>query len=669
MSELLGISSDGQSAPEICLHGRPPVDGIEATGWGLGWYSPSGASAVVVKDPIANGSDTVLNRVLRDWERLRSSVFLCHIRVAPAGVEQEDTHPFLRSYGGRDWLFAHSGRLDLRQLLEFPLGDPPQFEPVGRTDSEYAFCWLLEQFKERGARYLAEVTYPGLHGLLTELNNLGVANFLLSDGQDLIAYRDARASRELYVVRRTPPHDQTHLASAYVDIDLHDPIDANRTNVLVTTSPFDGQACRLLEPGEMIAVRQGAVVWSSQQDQRTSQVMPAITGSQPAPPPLDQTQGQNQAQIEQGDGQTFQQDGRPPERLSSGAPPPPVPETLSEPAPESMFNGPISAAPLMQAGPIATTGHRFPATPLVGKLDLVRASERVLTVTHETTYRYTIPVGKSGHTYRLRPVEDLTQHVLDHSLEITPVGQAYSFEDVFGNYTTRVKLREAYTELRVVSRSRVRLMGHLAPASPLRRTTIPLLWMPWQRQMMNPYLLPPELPESQLKELSGYAMSFAQRQNHDLIATLKDINLTIYRDFAYVSQSTTNETTPFEVYVNRVGVCQDFANLFICLARLLGVPARYRVGYIYTGANYENKIQSDASHAWAELYLPRVGWRGFDPTNGILVGLDHIRVATGRNYRDATPTSGTIFQGGGGETLRVAVRVETDDAPSSVALG
>jgi transglutaminase-like putative cysteine protease len=56
--------------------------------------------------------------------------------------------------------------------------------------------------------------------------------------------------------------------------------------------------------------------------------------------------------------------------------------------------------------------------------------------------------------------------------------------------------------------------------------------------------------------------------------------------------------------------------------------------------------------------LPEAGWKGFDPTNGILTQTDHVRVAVGRNYVDATPTSGTIYVGGGGETLRASVRVE-----------
>jgi transglutaminase-like putative cysteine protease len=94
------------------------------------------------------------------------------------------------------------------------------------------------------------------------------------------------------------------------------------------------------------------------------------------------------------------------------------------------------------------------------------------------------------------------------------------------------------------------------------------------------------------------------------------------------------------------------------MARLLNVPARYRMGYISTGADYRNRIQSDASHAWVEIYLPWIGWHGLDPTNGCQVNLDHIRVACGRNFRDATPTSGTIYKGGGMETLVLGVRVE-----------
>jgi transglutaminase-like putative cysteine protease len=194
--------------------------------------------------------------------------------------------------------------------------------------------------------------------------------------------------------------------------------------------------------------------------------------------------------------------------------------------------------------------------------------------------------------------------------------------------------------------------------SPLPEATVPIPWMPWQSQMMMPYLLPPELEQSELYELSDYARFFVYRNGHDLVSSLLDITRTLNQTIAYVPGVTQLETTPFEVFKGQRGVCQDFANLLICLARLERVPARYRVGYIHTGGDYENKIQAEASHAWVEAYLPSQGWKGLDPTNGIYVTVDHIRVATGRNYRDATPTSGVIKAGGGGEKLDVAVRVE-----------
>jgi transglutaminase-like putative cysteine protease/predicted glutamine amidotransferase len=284
---------------------------------------------------------------------------------------------------------------------------------------------------------------------------------------------------------------------------------------------------------------------------------------------------------------------------------------------------------------------------------------RTLLVEHRTVYRYAAPVRRSAHLFRLRPVIDAAQTLQAHRLSLSVGGRRSEFEDVFGNHAVAAELESAYDELVITSESRIRVdaaQGLVLP--PLGRHRLPLVWMPWQRQMMLPYLLPPELPESELRELSDYAAAAVRRADRDLVGTLGEINATIHRDYAYVSGSTSLETTPFEVYQHRRGVCQDFANLFICLARLLGLPARYRTGYIHTGNEHGNRLQSDASHAWVEVYIPECGWRGFDPTNGTLAGADHVRVACGRHFRDAAPTSGTIFAGGGGETLEVQVRVE-----------
>lgn len=369
---------------------------------------------------------------------------------------------------------------------------------------------------------------------------------------------------------------------------------------IASTEPLSEEDWRPLERGQTVVVRRGSVVWDSH---------PAASAGCAGPA----------------------------ERLAGG--PPPVTSRVAD--------GRQEAPQLHSAARPALRTQ-------------IASDERVLSIVHETVYRYSEPVERSTHRLRLRPVSDARQEVLVYDLEISVEGMRRDFEDVFGNLSSVLDVSSPFSELAVRSRStlRIRREDPLHLRSPLQRDTIPLVWMPWQRQMMLPYLLPPELPETELRELNDFAMSFVRRNDYDLLESLLDINRTIYNDFAYVSGSTTLETTPFQVYSSRRGVCQDFANLLICLARLLSVPARYRMGHIFTGADYRNRIQSDASHAWVELYLPWIGWHGLDPTNGCQVNQDHVRVACGRNYRDATPTSGTIYKGGGIETLALSVRVD-----------
>jgi transglutaminase-like putative cysteine protease/predicted glutamine amidotransferase len=287
------------------------------------------------------------------------------------------------------------------------------------------------------------------------------------------------------------------------------------------------------------------------------------------------------------------------------------------------------------------------------------APTRTYDVVHRTAYRYAKPVERSVHLFRLRPFHDPLQAVHAWELSLSVEGVTRDYEDVFGNHTRRLSVDRPFRELVVEARSTVEVLDTdpLSYRALRASTTIPLLWMPWQRQVLQPFLLPEELPESQLDELVEYAMSFVQRNDRDLLETLLDLNETIHREYHYVQGVTDLQTTPFETYANRRGVCQDFTNLFICLCRLLSIPARYVCGYLYTGPRHENQAQAEASHAWAQVYVPEVGWRGFDPTNGVMTQTNHVRVAVGRSWRDATPTSGTIYVGGAGETLEVDVRV------------
>lgn len=287
------------------------------------------------------------------------------------------------------------------------------------------------------------------------------------------------------------------------------------------------------------------------------------------------------------------------------------------------------------------------------------SEDNLLEVIHDTIYFYDEPVESSQHYIRLFPLLDRYQNVIKHEILITDNPNIELFEDVFGNLTGLFYTQKPFKELKIRMRAEVLVKPPeicLLGSSHLKQK-FPIVWMPWQRQMMLSYLLPLELPESQLSELHEFARSFVERNQQDVIASLNDINQTIYKNFTYQSGTTTANTTPYEVFIHKKGVCQDFANLFMCLARLLNIPARYRVGYIYTGYDYERKIQSEASHAWIEVYLPWLGWIGYDPTNGCIVGTNHVRVSCGRNYYDPPPTSGTIYKGGKKETLEVSVRV------------
>jgi len=273
------------------------------------------------------------------------------------------------------------------------------------------------------------------------------------------------------------------------------------------------------------------------------------------------------------------------------------------------------------------------------------ARQRLLAVKHITRYTYSQPIQRSIHSLHLRPIHDFRQTVSDYRLHIVPEVPVIEYEDVFGNLATRFEITRPYTELTITAESHVALLDldPFAFANHPIRPSFPLVWMPWEYKMLSPYLTPVELPETQLRELYDYAMSFVEKNKHDLMETLFGINLALFRDYKYLPGSTGLETTPFEVFINKKGVCQDFTNLFITMARLLGIPARYVCGYLYTGPKEQSRAPSDASHAWIQLYIPNVGWKGFDPTNGKLQCTDHVKVAYGRHFRDATPTSGTFY--------------------------
>jgi transglutaminase-like putative cysteine protease len=140
----------------------------------------------------------------------------------------------------------------------------------------------------------------------------------------------------------------------------------------------------------------------------------------------------------------------------------------------------------------------------------------------------------------------------------------------------------------------------------------------------------------------------------------------LHRDFAFETRSTDVDTPLAQAFLQRRGVCQDFAHLMIGALRMLGLPARYVSGYLVTQApdGTAPLVGADASHAWVQVWCPgtpgvpalgaSAGWLDLDPTNNLVPAASHVRLATGRDFGDVTPLRGVI-RGGGQHTLDVAV--------------
>ena len=121
----------------------------------------------------------------------------------------------------------------------------------------------------------------------------------------------------------------------------------------------------------------------------------------------------------------------------------------------------------------------------------------------------------------------------------------------------------------------------------------------------------------------------------------------------YATGQTYTETTAEGALAGGAGVCQDHAHIMISAARVAGMPARYVSGYLLL----DDRIDQDASHAWAEVHLPTLGWVGFDVSNGISPDMRYVRIAIGRDARDAAPIQG-LRMGPGDESLIVTLQVQ-----------
>lgn len=289
-----------------------------------------------------------------------------------------------------------------------------------------------------------------------------------------------------------------------------------------------------------------------------------------------------------------------------------------------------------------------------------KADSVLYEIVHYTEYCYDRDIQRSEHQLRLTPTQDLHQDVLAFTFHLDPHAVMRPYQDCYGNEVIYLHIQEPYRQLRMEARSVV----SVSPPRSLDdvQWKDPIAWPKGEWDRLQHLMVADDLPDHQLRILRDYARHFLDAQQGEIIPTIDAINRAIFSEYTYKKGSTVVGTSVFDVFVMKQGVCQDFSNLMLCLLRLLHIPALYRTGYIYTGKEHNAHIVPDASHAWVEVYLPLIGWCGWDPTNGGRAGIDHIRLAAGRSSYDATPTSGTIYTPFQSEILTVHVKVKRQGA-------
>lgn len=273
-------------------------------------------------------------------------------------------------------------------------------------------------------------------------------------------------------------------------------------------------------------------------------------------------------------------------------------------------------------------------------------------VTHKTIYEYVEPVTVSHNVLHLSPISTRRQQVEYFNCSVTPTPAiAHQRIDYFGNRVDSFTIQEQHTHLEVLVESVLNVEEGFSLDNAVSDT--------WEkvRDVLKKPSSEDELSAAEYcfdSRLVPTARMYAEYASvsftagRPLLEAMLDLTKRIYHEFTYDNEATAVTTTVPEVFKERRGVCQDFAHVQLACLRSLGLAARYVSGYLETEPppGKEKLIGVDASHAWASIWCPGIGWIGFDPTNACVAGDRHIIVAVGRDFSDVSPQKGVILGGG-----------------------
>jgi transglutaminase-like putative cysteine protease len=287
-------------------------------------------------------------------------------------------------------------------------------------------------------------------------------------------------------------------------------------------------------------------------------------------------------------------------------------------------------------------------------------------IRHLTRFRYSSPVSESTMELRMQPRSEGLQRCLTFQVTVAPRTRVQTYRDYLGNAVHHFDVPSAHRHLMIIAESTVVVQS--APVLPPRLENDAWRHLDlqlaggdyWEMLTPSPFTEWTASMEAFAAELDVPDTSAARAR--DPLELVTELNSAVCRGISYVPKSTRVDSPVDDALRNRQGVCQDYSHIMLALVRRVGIPCRYVSGYLFHKSGEQLRSTEGATHAWVETYLPGIGWTGFDPTNNILAGENHVRTAVGRDYADVPPTRG-VFKGEASSELTVAVRVAPSDKP------
>jgi transglutaminase-like putative cysteine protease len=281
---------------------------------------------------------------------------------------------------------------------------------------------------------------------------------------------------------------------------------------------------------------------------------------------------------------------------------------------------------------------------------------RHLLIEHDTVYDYGNPVTLLQHRLLLRPRERQDIRVETAELRIAPAHRLRWQRDAYDNALAVVDFLEPARRLSIESRVGLRHYQDRPLDFVVAEHAVyfPFQYPAQERIDLGPYL--PPVFDQDSEAVGAWLGQFWQPgQVVETYLLLDWINKAIATGFMYQPREEPGVQSPATTLARRAGSCRDFATLFIEACHWLGLAARFVSGYLYEPTPIP---AAGATHAWAEVYLPGAGWRGFDATSGQVVGDQHIAVAVHRHPEAVSPVAGAFIAGPSeSPVMRVAVRV------------